>query len=360
MIIIKIILGILIIFAIVNIFLGFFLEDGEGILTAGILCFVIVGTHIMMPIISNTADKVQDDSSTVCEEVVSESIKKETAETVVNETPEITKTVETETAKVETDKAVEELIDSFKGEDSVEGEKSSETSEETEGVGMGTIILIMLVIFSPVLLFIGLDLIEDIIDCSSDFVGTCFLKKKEKTTIEEFVREANENSEDNPFIKKIPTPKQKKGINIDKLAEKDSKIAYIVWAVKFLNDQGKESYTRKLESYYIPEIMQAYEQYQKVKSFHVKEMTAEAKKHYEKIVDLSYKVANVEVKKAAGEIVMDMDCNADVCEDIYKRDGYCSMQEEIQESHTAEKKKEQTLHAKTISKDTYVFWTSEE
>lgn len=37
-----------------------------------------------------------------------------------------------------------------------------------------------------------------------------------------------------------------------------------------------------------------------------------------------------------------------------------SMQEEIQESHTAKKKKEQTLHAKTISKDTYVFWTSEE
>ena len=125
---------------------------------------------------------------------------------------------------------------------------------------------------------------------------------------------------------------RKKGINIDKLAEKDSKIAYIVWSVKFLNDQGKESYTRKLKNYYIPEIMQAYEQYQKVKSFHVKEMTAEAKKHYEKIVDLSYKVANVEVKKAAGEIVMDMDCNADVCENIYKKDGYSSMQEEFEKT----------------------------
>lgn len=269
--------------------------------------------------------------------------------------PEVTKTVETETTKVEIDKAVEELIALFNGEDSVEGEKSSETSEETERVGMGTIIIIMLIIFSPALLFIGLDLIEDIIDCSSDFVGTCFLKKKKETTTEEFVRETNENSEDNPFIKKIPTPKQKKGNDIDKLAEKDSKIAYIVWAVKFLNDQGKESYTRKLKNYYIPEIMQAYEQYQKVKSFHVKEMTAEAKKHYEKIVDLSYKVANVEVKKAAGEIVMDMDCNADVCEDIYKRDGYSSMQEEMQEPHTAEKKKEQTLHAKAIDKDLYIF-----
>lgn len=361
MIIIKILLVILIILAVVNIFLDLFLGDVEGILIAGILCFFIVGMHIMMPITSNTVDKVKDELSTVCEEVASESIEKETAETVVNETPEVTKTAETESTNVETDKAVEELIDSFKGEDSVEGEKSSETSEETEGVSMGTIIIITLIIFSPVLLFIGLNLIEDIINCSSDFVGTCFLKKKKETTTEEFVRETNENSEDNPFIKKIPTPKQKKGNDIDKLAEKDSKIAYIVWAVKFLNDQGKESYTRKLESYYIPEIMQAYEQYQKVKNFHVKEMTAEAKKHYEKIVDLSYKVANVEVKKAAGEIVMDMDCNADVCEDIYKRDGYSSIQEEIvQESHTAEKKKEQALHAKAISKDTYVFWTNEE
>ena len=271
-----------------------------------------------------------------------------------------TETVEAESTKTETDNAVEELIDSFKGEDSVESQKDSEASEEAEGDNLLITIIAMLVIFSPVLLFMVSELIEDVINFISDLIEICFPKKNKETTTKEFVRETNENSEDNPFIKKIPTPKQKKGINIDKLAEKDSKIAYIVWAVKFLNDQGKESYTRKLKNYYIPEIMQAYEQYQKVKSFHVKEMTAEAKKHYEKIVDLSYKVANVEVKKAAGEIVMDMDCNADVCEDIYKRDGYSSMQEEIQKSHTAEKKKEQTVHAKTISKDTYVFWTSEE
>lgn len=271
-----------------------------------------------------------------------------------------TETVEAESTKTETDNAVEELIDSFKGEDSVESQKDSEASEEAEGDNLLITIIAMLVIFSPVLLFMVSELIEDVINFISDLIEICFPKKNKETTTKEFVRETNENSEDNPFIKKIPTPKQKKGINIDKLAEKVSKIAYIVWAVKFLNDQGKESYTRKLKNYYIPEIMQAYEQYQKVKSFHVKEMTAEAKKHYEKIVDLSYKVANVEVKKAAGEIVMDMDCNADVCEDIYKRDGYSSMQEEIQKSHTAEKKKEQTLHAKTISKDTYVFWTSEE
>lgn len=279
---------------------------------------------------------------------------------VINTETEVIETVEAESTKTETDKAVEEPIASFRGEDAVESEKSPETSEETEGVGMGTIIIIMLIIFSPALLFILLGLIDCITDSTVDLIEICFSKKNKETKTEKFVRETNENSEDNPFIKKIPMPKQKKEINIDKLAEKDSKIAYIVWSVKFLNDQGKESYTRKLKNYYIPEIMQAYEQYQKVKSFHVKEMTAEAKKHYEKIVDLSYKVANVEVKKAAGEIVMDMDCNADVCEDIYKRDGYCSMQEEIQESHTAEKKKEQTLQAKTISKDTYVFWTSEE
>lgn len=291
--------------------------------------------------------------------------------------PVVTKTTEVESTTTETD-VVKNLITSFRGEDAVESEKSSEASEETEGDSLlRTIIsseaseetggdnllrtiVVMLVLFSPLLLFMVSDLIENIISFILDLIKICFSKKNKETTTEEFVRETNENSEDNPFIKKIPTPKQKKGINIDKLAEKDSKIAYIVWAVKFLNDQGKESYTRKLESYYIPEIMQAYEQYQKVKSFHVKEMTAEAKKHYEKIVDLSYKVSNIEVKKAAGEIVMDMDCNADVCEDIYKRDGYSSMQEEMQELHTAEKKKEQTLHAKAISKDTYTFLTSEE
>lgn len=291
--------------------------------------------------------------------------------------PAATKTTEVESTTTETD-VVKNLIASFRGEDAVESEESSEASEETEednllrtiisseaseeteGDNLLRTIIVMLVLFSPLLLFMVSDLIENIISFILNLIKIYFSKKNKETTTEEFVRGTNKNSEDNPFIKKIPTPKQKKGINIDKLAEKDSKIAYIVWAVKFLNDQGKESYTRKLESYYIPEIMQAYEQYQKVKSFHVKEMTAEAKKHYEKIVDLSYKVANVEVKKAAGEIVMDMDCNADVCEDIYKRDGYCSMQEEIQESHTVEKKKEQTLHAKTISKDTYVFWTSEE
>ena len=278
--------------------------------------------------------------------------------------PEVTETVEAKSTKTETDKTVEELIASFKEENSAESQKNSKTSEEAEGANLFVTIIAMLVIFSPVLLFMVSDLIEDVINFISDFVVIYFSKKKKETALESIMRETDADLEDNPFMKKIPTPKQKKGINIDKLAEKDSKIAYIVWAVKFLNDQGKGSYTRKLESYYILEIMQAYEQYQKVKSFHVKEMTAEAKKHYEKIVDLSYKVANVEVKKAAGEIVMDMDCNADVCEDIYKRDGYSSMQEEIEknnsEKHMSEKKKEKTFHARSIDRDTLIFWTKEE
>lgn len=64
-----------------------------------------------------------------------------------------TEVIETESTTTETDKAVENLITSFRGEDAVESEKSPEVSEETEGVGMGTIIIIMLIIFSPALLF---------------------------------------------------------------------------------------------------------------------------------------------------------------------------------------------------------------
>lgn len=148
------------------------------------------------------------------------------------------------------------------------------------------------------------------------------------------------------------------------LAASDSKVEYILWAVNYLDENGKADNTRKLKNYYIPEILKAQAQFKKIKSFGMDEMTTEAKKHYKKIISLTYSVAKAEVKKAASEILMDMDCNADVCEDIYKKDGYSSMREEIEknnsEKHMSEKKKEQTLHAKTISKDTYVFWTSEE
>ena len=124
------------------------------------------------------------------------------------------------------------------------------------------------------------------------------------------------------------------------LAASDSKVEYILWAVNYLDENGKADNTRKLKNYYIPEILKAQEQFKKIKSFGMDEMTTEAKKHYKKIISLAYSVAKAEVKKAASEILMYMDCNADVCEDIYKKDGYSSMREEIQESHTMEKKEE--------------------
>ena len=49
--------------------------------------------------------------------------------------PAATKTTEVESTTTETD-VVKNLIASFRGEDAVESEKSPETSEETEGVGM--------------------------------------------------------------------------------------------------------------------------------------------------------------------------------------------------------------------------------
>lgn len=271
-------------------------------------------------------------------------------------------TVETESTKTEIEKNVDDTITDM--------DKNSEITEKqsaTEEIKLGWIIIIMLVVFSPALFVIIPDVIEDIIDFISDLIEVCFPKDKKENGIyekamEEILGYSTGSTKNVPPSKSIPMPKQKKEVNINKLGEKDSKIAYIVWAVKFLNDQGKESYTRKLENYYIPEIVQAYEQYQKVKSFNVKEMTTEAKKHYEKIVDLSCKVARAEVKKAAGEIVMDMDCNADVCEDIYKKDGYTSMKEELSDIPKEEKpkkKQEKTLHAKSISRDTMIIWDSD-
>lgn len=121
--------------------------------------------------------------------------------------------------------------------------------------------------------------------------------------------------------------------NTDKMlkniASSDSNVEYILWAVNYLDENGKADNTRKLKNYYIPEILKAQAQFKKIKSFGMDEMTTEAKKHYKKIISLAYNVAKAEVKKAASEILMDMDCNADVCEDIYKKDGYSSMQEEF-------------------------------
>lgn len=180
-------------------------------------------------------------------------------------------------------------------------------------------------------------------------------KEKKRLKTETKTEQKEEASSDTS--KEVFTNTEKMLKNI---ASSNSKVDYILWAVNYLDENGKTANTRKLKNYYIPEILKAQAQFKKIKDYGMDEMTTEAKKHYKKIISLAYSVAKAEVKKAASEILMDMDCNADVCENIYKNDGYSSMQEEIQESHTAEKKKEQTLHAKTISKDTYVFWTSEE
>lgn len=84
--IIEIIWIILIILVFIGVFFALFLD--KDALCMSILCFATVGAIIMIPIsiIADTEDKAQNDSVTVCEEVVSESIEKEPAETVVDET----------------------------------------------------------------------------------------------------------------------------------------------------------------------------------------------------------------------------------------------------------------------------------
>ena len=360
MIIIKIIWTILIIWAVINVYRGFF-GGRRKHSTAGILCFFIIGILIMMPIISNTADKAQDDSSTVCEEVVSESIEKETAKTVVNETENI-----------------------------IAEEDDSETEEESiVTLDLVTILRIIAVILLVISMFIiptsesgfsifmtGIIMIaaSAFIEAGKGFIPTAIMviftilvsfgpsildkiiiKKEKATKTEQDEMGFSEESFPNATTEKK---------TLKNLAASDSKVEYILWAVNYLDENGKADNTRKLKNYYIPEILKAQAQFKKIKSFGMDEMTTEAKKHYKKIISLAYSVAKAEVKKAAGEIVMDMDCNADVCEDIYKRDGYSSMQEEIEknnsEKHMSEKKKEKTFHARSVDRDTLIFWTSEE
>lgn len=319
--IIEIIWIILIILVPIGVFFALFLD--KDALGMSILCFATVGAIIMIPIsiIADTEDKAQNDSVTVCEEVVSESIEKEPAETVVDET-----------------------------EDTIT-EEDSETEERF--VIVAIVCLFVIFVLEPIILIVESGFFEDVTYDIKESVRKFKEKKQLKTeTKTEQKEEASSDTSKEVFTN---TEKMLKN-----MASSDSKVKYILWAVNYLDQNGKTANTRKLKNYYIPEILKAQEQFKKIKDYGMDEMTTEAKKHYKKIISLAYSVAKAEVKKAASEILMDMDCNADVCEDIYKKDGYSSMQEEIQESHTAEKKKEQTLHAKTISKDTYVFWTSEE
>lgn len=372
MIIIKILLAILIILMVVHFFLELFLGDIEGILTAGIFCFFTVGILIMIPITLNTADKAQDDSSTVCEEVVSESIEKETAETVVNETENIIAEEDNSEAEEESIVTLDLVtilriiavillvISMFIIPLSESGFSIFVTSmimiavsgfiEAGKGFIIPTAIIAIIVLcvaFGP-----------SILDKISDFRYNRKITKKEKAAKTEHATKTKMEFSEKSFPNADFSATEEK--TLKNLAASDSKVEYILWAVNYLDENGKTANTRKLKNYYIPEILKAQSQFKKIKAYGMDEMTTEAKKHYKKIIKLAYGVAKAEVKKAASEILMDMDCNADVCEDIYKKDGYSSMQEEIQESHTVKKKKEQTLHAKAIGKDLYTFWTSEE
>lgn len=338
MIIIKIILAILILLTIVNVFWGLFLGDGESILTAGIFCFFIVGILIIMSITSNTADKAQDDSSTVCEEVVSESIEKETAETVVNETENIiAEEKEEKTSNMPLDLVtILQIIALILLIISV-------ISESGFRIFVTSMIMIAVCGFLEVgeKFIIPTAIIAIIVLCVAfgpSILDKIIMRKEKAAKAEhEEMDFSNNNFSDADF-----SATEEK--TLKNLAASDSKVEYILWAVNYLDENGKTANTRKLKNYYIPEILKAQSQFKKIKAYGMDEMTTEAKKHYKKIIKLAYGVAKAEVKKAASEILMDMDCNANVCEDIYKKDGYSSMQEEIEKSnsekHMSEKKKE--------------------
>lgn len=236
----------------------------------------------------------------------------------------------------------------------------TDDSEEEEGsiiLKVMACFLMAIIVLGPVILDIGSDFFDDVVYDIKESISAS--KEKKRLKKEAKAEQKEETSSDNS--KEVFSDAERK--TLKNLASSDSKVEYILWAVNYLDQNGREDNTRKLKNYYVPEILKAQEQFKKVKSYGIDEMTAEAKKHYKKIISLTYSVAKAEVKKAASEVLMDMDCNADVCEDIYKKDGYSSMREEIEKHNsgkkTSEKKKEKTLHARSVGKDTLIFWTEE-
>ena len=292
---------------------------------------------VSISIISDTADKAQNDSVTVC--MVLESI-----ENITEDLFDLNVFKTNTESKVAIEEEFPEKVDSNTETTEVVTETAETIVNETEDT-----------------------ITEEDSELKTSFIviaiiGSCFLlavladdirRSKEKKRLK---KEASSNTSKEVFAN---TDKMLKNI-----ASSDSKVEYILWAVNYLDQNGKADNTRKLKSYYLPEILKAQAQFKKIKSFGMDEMTTEAKKHYNKIISLAYSVAKAEVKKAASEILMDMDCNADVCENIYKKDGYSSIQEEIEknnsEKHMSEKKKEKTFHARSIDRDTLIFWTKEE
>ena len=292
--IIEIIWIILIILVFIGVFFALFLD--KDALCMSILCFATVGAIIMIPIsiIADTEDKAQNDSVTVCEEVVSESIEKEPAETVVDET-----------------------------EDTIT-EEDSETEERF--VIVAIVCLFVIFVLEPIILIVESGFFEDVTYDIKESVR----KFKEKKQLKTETKTEQKEKTSSDTSKEVFTNTEKM---LKNMASSDSKVKYILWAVNYLDQNGKADNTRKLKNYYIPESLKAYEQFKKIKDYGMDEMTTEAKKHYKKIISLAYSVAKAEVKKAASEILMDMDCNADVCEDIYKKDGYSSMQEEFEKNN---------------------------
>lgn len=292
--IIEIIWIILIILVFIGVFFALFLD--KDALCMSILCFATVGAIIMIPIsiIADTEDKAQNDSVTVCEEVVSESIEKEPAETVVDET-----------------------------EDTIT-EEDSETEERF--VIVAIVCLFVIFVLEPIILIVESGFFEDVTYDIKESVR----KFKEKKQLKTETKTEQKEKTSSDTSKEVFTNTEKM---LKNMASSDSKVKYILWAVNYLDQNGKADNTRKLKNYYIPEILKAWEQFKKIKDYGMDEMTTEAKKHYKKIISLAYSVAKAEVKKAASEILMDMDCNADVCEDIYKKDGYSSMQEEFEKNN---------------------------
>lgn len=292
--VIEIIWIILIILVFIGVFFALFLD--KDALCMSILCFATVGAIIMIPIsiIADTEDKAQNDSVTVCEEVVSESIEKEPAETVVDET-----------------------------EDTIT-EEDSETEERF--VIVAIVCLFVIFVLEPIILIVESGFFEDVTYDIKESVR----KFKEKKQLKTETKTEQKEKTSSDTSKEVFTNTEKM---LKNMASSDSKVKYILWAVNYLDQNGKADNTRKLKNYYIPEILKAWEQFKKIKDYGMDEMTTEAKKHYKKIISLAYSVAKAEVKKAASEILMDMDCNADVCEDIYKKDGYSSMQEEFEKNN---------------------------
>ncbi len=203
-------------------------------------------------------------------------------------------------------------------------EEDSETEERF--VIVAIVCLFVIFVLEPIILIVESGFFEDVTYDIKESVR----KFKEKKQLKTETKTEQKEKTSSDTSKEVFTNTEKM---LKNMASSDSKVKYILWAVNYLDQNGKADNTRKLKNYYIPEILKAYEQFKKIKDYGMDEMTTEAKKHYKKIISLAYSVAKAEVKKAASEILMDMDCNADVCEDIYKKDGYSSMQEEFEKNN---------------------------